>query len=85
MKQETLAKGAEITKEIAAQVQRLSELDNIIRDRRGNPTRNITFESTNARVYIHDDRIIDIIITILQSDFKDKLQKAEQKLADLKD
>lgn len=82
MKQETLAKGAEITKEIAAQVQRLSELNNLIKDKRGS---RISFESTNARVYIHDDRIIDIIIAILQADFRDKLQKAEQKFADLKD
>ena len=85
MKQETLAKGAEITKEIAAQVQRLSELNNLIKDKRGNLSSRISFESTNARVYIHDDRIIDIIIAILQADFRDKLQKAEQKLADLKD
>lgn len=85
MKQETLTKGAEITKKIAAQAQRLSELDNLIKDRRGNSNRAITFESNNARVPIYDDRIVDIITAILQADFKEKLQKAEQELADLKD
>lgn len=85
MKQETLTKGAEIAKKIATQVQRLSELDSLIKDRRNSPDRVITFESPNVSVHIYDGRIIDIITAILQADFKEKLQKAEQELADLKD
>lgn len=85
MKQETLTKGAEITKKIATHAQRLSELDNLVKDRRSIPDRAITFESTNARVHIYDGRVIDIFIAILRADFQDKLQKAQQELADLKD
>lgn len=85
MRQETLAKGAEITKKIASSTQRLSELDNLVKDRKSYPDRAITFESSNVRVHIYDGRVIDIFIAILQADFQDKLQKAQQELADLKD
>ena len=85
MKQETLAKGVEITNKIASSTQRLSELDNLVKDRKSYSNRTITLESTNVRVHIYDDRIIDIFISILQADFQDKLQKAQQELADLKD
>ncbi len=85
MRQETLSKGAEITKKIATNAQRLSELDNLDSDRRKNPDRVITLENNNACVYIYDGRVIDIFIAILRADFQDKLQKAQQELADLKD
>lgn len=85
MKKETLIKGEEITKKIVVCNQRISELNNVIKDKNNGSIEYLTFGSPNNRVYIYDGRVIDIFIAILRADFQDKLQKAEQELADLKD
>ena len=85
MKKETLIKGEEIQKKIVVCNQRISELNNVIKEKNNGSVEYLTFGSPNNRVFIYDGRILDIFISILQSDFQDKLKKAEQELADLKD
>lgn len=84
MKAETVKKANELSDTIRRIKSQIADLRYVINERnlRGP---NVYLKSNDYNVRIGDKKIQDIIFAILESDFADKLKKAEQEFADLKD
>lgn len=84
MKAETVKKANELSDTIKRIKSQIVDLRYVI-DERNLRGPNIYLKLNDNNVRIGDKKIQDIIFTILEADFADKLKKAEQEFADLKD
>ena len=84
MKAETVKKANELSDTIKQIESQIVDLQYVI-DERNLKGCNIYLKSNDHNVRIGDKKIQDIIFAILEADFADKLKKAEQEFADLKD
>ena len=84
MRPETLKKANELTALIQKLNSKINSIKYAIADMEKNKS-SLYCGSYDTKVCIEDEKVKGIIIAILEDDFADKLKKAEQEFADLKD